>query len=102
MVSTESLFVQIRRMFKASTVCILNIRSCKIFSVRHTPSALPVGIHGNEFAYEAAREASLLANIDIPHVLFQDMMLSYRHFTRNEWQRRWVDVAVNKLKELLG
>jgi len=57
-----------------------------------------VGFHGNELADEAAREASLGANIDIPHVPFQDMMIYYKQVTRNEWQRRWDDVAVNKLK----
>ena len=59
-----------------------------------------VGIHGNELADQAAHEASLGANIDIQHVPFQDMLIYYRQIARTEWQRRWDDVAVNKLKDI--
>jgi ribonuclease HI/exonuclease III len=59
-----------------------------------------VGIRGNELADQAARAASLHAEVDIQHVPFQDMVIYYLGMVRNEWQRRWDDVAVNKLRPI--
>jgi len=51
-------------------------------------------------ADQTTREIFLGVNIDVQHVPFQDMLNTYRQVTRNEWQRRWDGVPVNKMKHI--
>ena len=59
-----------------------------------------VGVRGNELADTTAKEAALADRPDIVNIPYQEMSNYYKGLTRCEWQRRWGDVAANKLRAI--